>query len=192
MNMMNRLRLVLLVLPLVYSIFTPNAFPEPYTRWGLPTGAKARLGKGKIHDIKYFPEGDKIAVATTVGTWIYDVETGREINLLPAYATYIRSVAFSSDGKMFATGDNDGRIELWDTHTVENRATLVGHDDDVRSVAFSPKGGVLASGSHDGTIQLWDIPTVNSNTPRAMAAACTAWHILQMVKLLRVVRGIGH
>ena len=57
---MNRLRLVFLVLPLIYLIFTPNAFPEQYTRWGLPAGAKARLGKGEIQDIKYFPDGNKI------------------------------------------------------------------------------------------------------------------------------------
>ena len=59
----------------------PNAFSEQYTRWGLPTGAKTRFGKGKIFDIKYFPDGNKIAVATTVGTWIYDVQTGEEIDL---------------------------------------------------------------------------------------------------------------
>ena len=65
----------------------PNVFSEQYTRWGLPAGAKTRFGKGRIFDIKYFPDGNKIAVATTVGTWIYDVQTGTEIDLLPTHAT---------------------------------------------------------------------------------------------------------
>ena len=53
------------------------------------------------------------------------------------------------------TGGSDGRIELWDAQTGENRAVLVGHDDDVTSVAFSPKAQVLVSSSYDGTVQLW-------------------------------------
>ena len=96
-------------------MFVSNAFCEQYIGWGLPIGAKARFGKGKIFDIKYFPDGNKIAVATTVGTWIYDVHTGTEIDLLPAQTGYVRSVAFSPDGTLFATGNDDGRIELWDT-----------------------------------------------------------------------------
>ena len=55
MNVMNALRLIFLVLSVVSLIFTPNVFPDQYTRWGLPAGAKTRFGKGEIHDIKYFP-----------------------------------------------------------------------------------------------------------------------------------------
>ena len=154
MREMNLLRLVLFTFFVMSSIFTPNAFSEQYTRWSLPTGAKARFGKGSISDIKCFPDGNKIAVATTVGTWIYDVQTGEEIDLLRAHATYVRSVAFSPDGNLFATGNNDGSIELWDTQTGENKATLVGHGGGVSSVAFSPKAQILASGSFDRTIQL--------------------------------------
>ena len=137
----------------------PNAFSEQYTRWGLSTGAKTRFGKGKIFDIKYFPDGNKIAVATTVGTWIYEVQTGEEIDLLPAHATYVRSVAFSPDGTLFATGNDDGSIEVWDTQTGENKATFVGHGGSVNSVAFSPQEQILASGSYDNTVQLWDVHT---------------------------------
>ena len=159
MRKMNLFSWVLLVFSVTYSIFTPNAFSETYTRWSLPTGAKVRFGKGRIFDIKYFPDGNKIAVATAVGTWIYDVQTGEEIDLLPAQTGYVRSVAFRPDGKLFATGTNDGRIKLWDTQTGEDKATLVGHGEGVKSVAFSPKDQMLASGSYDETIQLWDIHT---------------------------------
>lgn len=105
MRKMNLFRLVFFTFFVVYSIVTPNAFSEGHTRWSLPTGAKARFGKGRIYDIKYFPNGNKIAVATTVGTWIYDVLTGEEIDLLPAHTGYVRSVAVSSDGNLFATGN---------------------------------------------------------------------------------------
>ena len=39
----------------------------------LPEGAKLRLGKGKIHQIAYSPDGTKVAVATRIGLWLYEV-----------------------------------------------------------------------------------------------------------------------
>ena len=157
MNMMNRFRLVFFVFSVMYAIFTVNAFSEEYTRWGLPTGAKTRFGKGRVYDIKYFPDGNKIAVATTIGTWIYDAQTGEEINLLSAHTEYVKSVAFSPDGKVFATGSGDKTIMLWDTDTGKHKTTLIKHEGTVTSVAFSPGGNILASGSYDDTVQLWDI-----------------------------------
>ena len=115
MSKKHLVRLVLLVFSVTYLIFMQNAFSDEYTRWGLPTDAVARFGKGKIYNVQYFPDGDKIAVATTTGTWIYDVRTGEEIDLLPAHLAYARTVVFSPDEEMFAIGRSDGIIELWDS-----------------------------------------------------------------------------
>ena len=43
-------------------------------------------GKGTIYDIKYSPDGAKMAVATGIGIWIYDTETADELNLLTGHA----------------------------------------------------------------------------------------------------------
>ena len=70
----------------------------------------------------------------------------------------ILSAAFSSDGKLLATGiDND--IWLW--HIADNRQFLSfkGHISWVHSVAFSPDGQILASGSNDSSVRLWDVNT---------------------------------
>ena len=32
----------------LFTLFLPNTFAQDYTQWGLPDGAKARLGKGWI------------------------------------------------------------------------------------------------------------------------------------------------
>ena len=50
-----------------------------YSQWQLPESAKFRLGKGKLHDIKYTPDGNRIAVATDIGIWIYEAQTGKEL-----------------------------------------------------------------------------------------------------------------
>ncbi|MDB9446990.1 WD40 repeat domain-containing protein [Anabaena sp. CS-542/02] len=70
----------------------------------------------------------------------------------------VRSVAFSPDGQILASGSDDGTIKLWDVATQEEIATLTGHSDSVNSVAFSPDGRTLASGSWDD-IKLWDVAT---------------------------------
>ena len=73
------------------------------------------------------------------------------------HASWINSVAFSSDAKVLASGSGDHTIKLWDVASGRELRTLSGHSSDVNSVAFSPDGKLLASGSGDKTIKLWDV-----------------------------------
>ncbi|MEZ2225871.1 MAG: NACHT domain-containing protein [Microcoleus sp.] len=71
----------------------------------------------------------------------------------------IRSVMFSPDGKLLATGDTDGVVRLWEASSGREILTCKGHTNVVESVAFSPDGEILASGSYENTIKLWDVKT---------------------------------
>ena len=131
-----------------------------YSSWGLPEGAKARIGKGTLSsNIAYSPDGTQLAVASSIGIWLYDAQTCQELSLLTGHTDWVGSIAFRPDGKILASGSSDNTIRLWDIHAGKQQQTLEGHTDDVRSVTFSSDGSILASGSWDSTIRLWDAHT---------------------------------
>ena len=149
------------ILLIWFAIFASalNTFAQDYTQWSLPEGAKARLGKGRIQEIQYSPDGTRFAVATGIGIWIYDAHSGREIDLLTGHTGWVISVAFSPDGNTIVSGSRDDTIRLWDANTGRLIRTLTGHTGSVLSVAFSSDGNIIASGSGDATIRLWDANT---------------------------------
>jgi WD40 repeat protein len=73
----------------------------------------------------------------------------------------VRSVAFSPDGKVVASGSQKNTIRLWDVETGEELKVLTGHTGAVVGLCFSPDGKTLASSSWDRSIRLWDVATGN-------------------------------
>ena len=138
---------IILIVFFMMLAWTPNTFAQDYTQWNLPEGAKARLGKGRRSEIAYSPDGTRLAVASSIGVWLYDTETYQEIALLTGHTSGVNSVAFSPDGSTLATGSYDNTIRLWNPNTGTHLRTLTGHTDWVYSVSFSPDGNTIASGS---------------------------------------------
>ena len=147
-----------LILLVASTLSLSNTLAEDPTQWNLPEDAKARLGKGKITEILYSPDGKFLAVAGGIGIWLYDTPTYQEGNLLTDHTSEVESIAFSRDGHMIASGSVDGPITLWDRRTGA-LTTFTGHTDIVWSVIFSPDGKTLASGDGNHNILLWDIDT---------------------------------
>ncbi len=146
-----------------------------YTQWRLPENAKARLGKGTVSEVAYSPDGNRLAVASGTGIWIYDAHTGKELDLLTGHTGRVRTVAFSPDGSTMASGGEDNAVRLWDAITGEHKQTLIGHENMVTGVAFHPKGNILASASFDATVRLWDVNTgkLKKITPEARGGSIT-------------------
>ena len=143
---------------ILFTLLLPNSFAQDYTQWGLPEGAKARLGKGWISgNIAYSPDGASLAVASSIGIWLYDTVIHREVALLTGHTSRVTSVVYSPDGGTLAGGSDDGTVRLWDAVTGQEKATLTGYLGAVYSVSFSPDGLTVASGSGDGTVLLWEL-----------------------------------
>ena len=76
------------------------------------------------------------------------------------HGNYVKTIAFSPNGKTLASGSENGTIILWDIQSGQPIGDpLHGHTHSVNSVAYSPDGKVLASGSYDHNIILWDVTT---------------------------------
>ncbi|MBR8839966.1 MAG: NACHT domain-containing protein [Stigonema ocellatum SAG 48.90 = DSM 106950] len=69
------------------------------------------------------------------------------------------SIAFSPNGKLWATGDGDGIVRVWEVDSGRELFTCKGHTSWIYSVAFSPDNKTLASSSGDKSVRLWNILT---------------------------------
>ena len=68
----------------------------------------------------------------------------------------VETVAFSPDGKLFASGDLEGNARLWNRETGETLKTFpIGAN--VHAVAFDPAGEQLALGSGDAKIHIFNV-----------------------------------
>ncbi|MEG4107515.1 WD40 domain-containing protein [Microcoleus sp. S13_C5] len=85
------------------------------------------------------------------------VSAVKERNYLEGHSNSVRSVAFSPDGKTFASASSDHTLKLWNLESQKPIAILRGHSNSVYSVAFSPDGKTLASASTDNTLKMWNL-----------------------------------
>ncbi len=135
------------------TIHTSNT---EFSRWELPEGAKARLGKGKINDIKFSPNGRILASGgdnRSINLW--DVTTGKQLTENPNVETP-NVLKYTPDGKKLISGTYSGKIQLFDAHSCRLYSTHIGHTSWVNALAFTDDGKTLISASMDGTMLLWD------------------------------------
>ena len=146
---------------LVQKLVGHNSVGEPST------------GETTVRDIVFHPEQPWLFSAGDDGKilWWHLPQAGKEAVLLNGWsvdAGAVKSLALTPNGKVLASGHDDGGIRLWLINqpvTSEPSArqpirVLEGHSmtigDGGTNMAFSPDNQTLASASHDQTIRLWN------------------------------------
>lgn len=76
-----------------------------------------------------------------------------------ADAKDVRTMAFSPDGSLAATGHWNNVTKLWKVATGALLHQLDGHEGVVLAVAFSPGSSTLLTGSSDSSVKLWNVAT---------------------------------
>ena len=133
---------------------------DDYTKWHLPKEAKARLGKGGINALQFSPDGTQIAVGSNIGVWLYDLKTGKEINI---FAGMCQSIAFSPDGRFIASGGgkftfHEG-FQLWEIATGQ-KAAGIDNLPPASALQFSEDEKTLISlGTWGDSISILDVET---------------------------------
>jgi len=124
--------------------------------WEAGTGQE--VGNLLLHTetecIVFSPEGTRVLVGVDTAISLWDLETGRKVRTLAGHQKWVRSVAFSPDGKRVLSGSVDGTLRLWDLGSgrLIRSFEMPARDDLsqrlVLSVAFSPDGKRALSGGY--------------------------------------------
>ncbi|MFD9359794.1 helix-turn-helix domain-containing protein [Streptomyces sp. NPDC060031] len=114
--------------------------------------------------------GEQLAVRSdghlivTSHNQLADLPSGRLIPRTLTQNTTL-AVAFSPNGKYLATGDEAGRVTLWDGTAQRNlgvlpgsfRPNAAGTSDLISALAFSHDSRTLAAAGTDGTLRMWNL-----------------------------------
>ena len=166
---MKNTKLLYITCLLIPCLLLSDGFAQEYAaRWNLPEGAKARLGRGKLNNIIFSPDGTRVAVSTPIGIWIYDAHTHEAVSLFTGIQTgeierFLptkppEALTFSADALIVASAHGK-RIYVWDTATGTAFGMLDQHPDTVKAIALSPDSTKLATAAGDWVVRLWDVGT---------------------------------
>src|SRR5262249_47111747 len=112
----------------------------------------------------FSPDGKTLASAGGL-LKLWDVASGRLVRVIEkpknpqkSENNDIASVAYSSDGRLIATGNYSRIIDIWDAGSGRLLRSLQANSRvEPESISFNPKTRILAVATYDATVDLWDV-----------------------------------
>jgi WD40 repeat protein len=90
---------------------------------------------------------------------LWEVATGRCLQVLEGHLGPVTSVTLSRDGRQALSAGADAALKLWELSTGRCLTTSWGQTDLITSVSLSADGCLALTGCADGTVQLWEAAT---------------------------------
>lgn len=128
--------------------------------WNVETGEQIGQLSGS-GSVAWSPDGTQLITGGWGVVAVIDAASGEEAFRLSSFSSssgLFLDVAWSPDGSTLASGEDTGRIQLWDAATGEEIAAREEHTSRISSITWSPDGTMLASGS-SRSINIWDAET---------------------------------
>ena len=90
--------------------------------------------------------------------FMWDPENSKKpVGRMTGHMQAINHIAFSPDGRYFASASFDRKVKVWDGRTGKFVATLNGHVAAVYQVCWSADSRLIVTASKDGTVKVWSI-----------------------------------
>jgi uncharacterized caspase-like protein len=90
---------------------------------------------------------------------VFEVATGKELQVLGGHTRYISSAVFSPDGKLALTASYDKTARVFEVATGKKLQVLSGHTSSINSAVFSPDGKLALTTAGDHLSIFWDVTT---------------------------------
>lgn len=107
----------------------------------------------------FSPDGTLVVSTAELGKgWVWNAADGAELFSFAADTGYwLRSAAFSPDGKRLLTVGDDNLARIWDVTPVGQPVRLGTLGNAIKTIAFSADRSRLAAGAEDGSAALWNV-----------------------------------
>jgi WD40 repeat protein/DNA-binding SARP family transcriptional activator len=147
--------------------------------WDVKSGRclKKLEGCGSSVSMAFNPDRTALASSNDRMIHLWDIGSGQCLKTLAGHTSWVRTLAFSSDGEMLASGSEDTNVRLWDTRSGQCLRTLQGYAHQVWAVSFSSNGRILASAGEDHIVRIWNasnttcLYTLQGHTSRVRSVA---------------------
>jgi WD40 repeat protein len=96
--------------------------------------------------------------------------------ILRGHTDAVRSVTYSPDASIIASGGADGTLRLWSKQANYAEPTVVNaHKGSIRRILFSADGQMLISAGDDGIIRLWNAERIDSGATEVRGHSAGVW-----------------
>ena len=129
--------------------------------WNSKSGEVVKVLRGHVGRAFFaeFSHDDRklLTVADDATVRVWDVASGREVNLLSEHEGVMRG-RFSPDDSLVLSLSENGTARIW-TLASGQYVELKGHDAELWDGAFAPDGRRAVTASKDNSARIWDVQT---------------------------------